>query len=184
MEEINGVVRIKGDHELSGGPARQRPRATEKLPPAAEGGAEGASSPPAPDKVKALFTGAVMTPEVAPKSTLQEEGNLCPQSGLSPPGVNMNTPWWGRALAPPTPPCGAACRPPTPWVVCFFFLSLQSFYRNAVGLLSLDVEMRGLPPLAPPPRVCGEVYLTLPYLTPPQPGAWLAAPRSSFGSVS
>ena len=37
---------------------------------------------------------------------------------------------------------------------------------NAVGLLSLDVETRGLPPLAPPPRVCGEVYLTLPYLTP------------------
>ena len=36
---------------------------------------------------------------------------------------------------------------------------------NAVGLLSLDVETRGLPPLAPPPRVCGEVYLTLPYLT-------------------
>ena len=35
----------------------------------------------------------------------------------------------------------------------------------AVGLLSLDVETRGLPPLAPPPRVCGEVYLTLPYLT-------------------
>ena len=35
---------------------------------------------------------------------------------------------------------------------------------NAVGLLSLDVETRGLPPLAPPPRVCGEVYLTLPYL--------------------
>ena len=35
---------------------------------------------------------------------------------------------------------------------------------SAVGLLSLDVETRGLPPLAPPPRVCGEVYLTLPYL--------------------
>jgi len=35
---------------------------------------------------------------------------------------------------------------------------------NAVGLLSLDVETRGLPPLAPPPRVCGEVYLALPYL--------------------
>ena len=34
-----------------------------------------------------------------------------------------------------------------------------------MGLLSLDVETRGLPPLAPPPRVCGEVYLTLPYLT-------------------
>ena len=31
------------------------------------------------------------------------------------------------------------------------------------SLLSLDVETRGLPPLAPPPRVCGEVYLT--YLT-------------------
>ena len=38
---------------------------------------------------------------------------------------------------------------------------------NAVGLLSSDVETRGLPPLAPPPRVCGEVYLTLPY--PPDP---------------
>ena len=38
---------------------------------------------------------------------------------------------------------------------------------NAVGLLSSDVETRGLPPLAPPPRVCGEVYLTLPYLTLP-----------------
>ena len=34
---------------------------------------------------------------------------------------------------------------------------------NAVGLLSLDVETRGSPPPAPPPRVCGEVYLTLPY---------------------
>ena len=33
---------------------------------------------------------------------------------------------------------------------------------NAVGLLSLDVEMRGSPPLAPPPCVCGDVYLTLP----------------------
>ena len=31
-------------------------------------------------------------------------------------------------------------------------------------LIVIDVEMRGLPPLAPPPRVCGEVYLTLPYL--------------------
>ena len=90
----------EGGVPVLGGPARQRPRATEKLPPAAEGGAEGASSPPAPDKVKALFTGAVMTPEVAPKSTLQEEGNLCPQSGLSPPGVNMNTPWWEGAGAP------------------------------------------------------------------------------------
>ena len=29
-------------------------------------------------------------------------------------------------------------------------------------LIVIDVEMRGLPPLAPPPRVCGEVYLTLP----------------------
>ena len=29
--------------------------------------------------------------------------------------------------------------------------------------MSLDVETRGSPPLAPPPRVCGEVYLTLPY---------------------
>ena len=37
---------------------------------------------------------------------------------------------------------------------------------NVVGLLSLDVETRGLPPLAPPPRVCGEVFLTLlEYLT-------------------
>ena len=36
-------------------------------------------------------------------------------------------------------------------------------------LLSLDVESRGTSPaLAPPPRVCGEVYLTLPYLTLPQ----------------
>ena len=37
---------------------------------------------------------------------------------------------------------------------------------NAVGLLSLDVEMRGSPPLAPPHLVCdcGEVHLTLPYL--------------------
>ena len=58
------------------------------------------SSPSAPDKVKALFTGAVMTPELAPESTLQEERNLCPQSGLSPPGVNMNTPWWEGAGAP------------------------------------------------------------------------------------
>merc|ERR1712086_1181016 len=40
---------------------------------------------------------------------------------------------------------------------------------NAVGLLSSDVETRGLPPLAPPPRVCGEVYLTLPYLLPSPP---------------
>ena len=43
---------------------------------------------------------------------------------------------------------------------------------NAVGLLSLDVETRGLPPLAPPPRVCGEVYLTLPYLTSLKPEGW------------
>ena len=34
----------------------------------------------------------------------------------------------------------------------------------SVGLLSLDVETRVSPPLVPPPRVCGEVYLTLPYL--------------------
>ena len=27
------------------------------------------------------------------------------------------------------------------------------------------VEMRGSPPLAPPLCVCGEIYLTLPYLT-------------------
>ena len=33
---------------------------------------------------------------------------------------------------------------------------------NAVGLLSLDVETRGSPPLAPPPRV---VWRSLPYLT-------------------
>ena len=39
-------------------------------------------------------------PEIAPKSTLQEEGNLCPQSGLSRPGVNMNVPWWEGAGAP------------------------------------------------------------------------------------
>ena len=74
-------------------------RAHREAPPAVEGRAEGVSSPSAPDKVKALFTGAVMTPELAPKSTLQGEGNLCPQSGLSPPGVNMNTPWWEGASA-------------------------------------------------------------------------------------
>ena len=90
---------IEGDHELSSGRKAKAAR-TEKLPPAVEGEAEGVSSPSAPDKVKALFTGAVMTPELAPKSTLQEEGNLCPQSGLSPPGVNMNTPWWEGAGAP------------------------------------------------------------------------------------
>ena len=79
-------MRIKGEtmncRAAPQGKGRARQR-TEKLPPAAEGGAEGASSPPAPDKVKALFTGAVMKPELAPKSTLQGEGNLCPQSGLS-----------------------------------------------------------------------------------------------------
>ena len=36
------------------------------------------------------------------------------------------------------------------------------------GSCRLDVETRGSPPLAPPPRVCGEDYLTLPYLTLPQ----------------
>ena len=82
-------MEIEGDHELSRGRKAKAAR-TEKLPPAVEGEAEGVPSPSAPDKVKALFTGAVMTPELAPKSTLQEEGNLCPQSGLSPPGVNMN----------------------------------------------------------------------------------------------
>ena len=37
---------------------------------------------------------------------------------------------------------------------------------NAVGLLPQcpGVEMRGSPPLAPPPCVCGDVF-TLPYLT-------------------
>ncbi|EOD19821.1 hypothetical protein EMIHUDRAFT_255580 [Emiliania huxleyi CCMP1516] len=87
-------MEIEGDQELSSGRKAKAAR-TEKLPPAVEGRAEpeGLSSPSAPDKVKALFTGAVMTPELAPKSTLHEEGNLCPQSGLSPPGVNMNTPW-------------------------------------------------------------------------------------------
>ena len=83
-------MEIEGDQELSSGRKAKAAR-TEKLPPAVEGRAEGVSSPSAPDKVKALFTGAVMTPELAPKSTLQEEGNLCPQSGLSPPGVNMNS---------------------------------------------------------------------------------------------
>ena len=92
-------MEIEGDHELSGGRKAKAAR-TEKLPPAVEGRAEGVSSPSAPDKVKALFTGAVMKPELAPKSTLQGEGNLCPQSGLSPPGVNMNTPWWEGAGAP------------------------------------------------------------------------------------
>ena len=92
-------MEIEGDQELSSGRKAKAAR-TEKLPPAVEGRAEGVSSPSAPDKVKALFTGAVMTPELAPKSTLQEEGNLCPQSGLSPPGVNMNTPWWEGAGAP------------------------------------------------------------------------------------
>ena len=95
-------MEIEGDHEQSSGRKAKAAR-TEKLPPAVEGKAEGVSSPSAPDKVKALFTGAVMTPELAPKSTLQEEGNLCPQSGLSPPGVNMNTPWWEGAGAPHTP---------------------------------------------------------------------------------
>ena len=92
-------MEIEGDQELSSGRKAKAAR-TEKLPPAVEGKAEGVSSPSAPDKVKALFTGAVMTPELAPKSTLQEERNLCPQSGLSPPGVNMNTPWWEGAGAP------------------------------------------------------------------------------------
>ena len=92
-------MEIEGDHVLSSGRKAKAAR-TEKLPPAVEGRAEGVSSPSAPDKVKALFTGAVMKPELAPKSTLQGEGNLCPQSGLSPPGVNMNTPWWEGAGAP------------------------------------------------------------------------------------
>ena len=95
-------MEIEGDQELSSGRKAKAAR-TEKLPPAVEGRAEGVSSPSSPDKVKALFTGAVMTPELAPKSTLQEERNLCPQSGLSPPGVNMNTPWWEGAGAAPHP---------------------------------------------------------------------------------
>ena len=66
-------MEIEGDHVLSSGRKAKVAR-TEKLPPAVEGRAEGVSSPSAPDKVKALFTGAVMTPELAPKSTLQEEG--------------------------------------------------------------------------------------------------------------
>ena len=61
-------MEIEGDQELSSGRKAKAAR-TEKLPPAVEGRAEGASSPSAPDKVKALFTGAVMTPELAPKST-------------------------------------------------------------------------------------------------------------------
>ena len=36
--------------------------------------------------------------------------------------------------------------------------------RDASKRCRLDVETRGSPPLAPPPRVCGEDYLTLPYL--------------------
>ena len=46
---------------------------------------------------------------------------------------------------------------------------------NAVGLLPVSgcrgVEMRGSPPLglAPPLCVCGEIYLTLPYMPPPPP---------------
>ena len=122
-------MEIEGDHELSGGRKAKAAR-TEKLPPAVEGEAEGVSSPSAPDKVKALFTGAVMTPELAPKSTLQEEGNLCPQSGLSPPGVNMNTPWWeGAGAGAPHPsqfdardygdPRGRAYRQPAARTPCF-----------------------------------------------------------------
>ena len=49
----------------------------------------------------------------------------------------------------------------------------------ALGLLSLDVETRGLPPPAPPPRVCGEVYLTLPYLK-PAAGGELRMPHACF----
>ena len=60
-------MEIEGDHELSSGRKAKGAR-TEKLPPAVEGKAEGVSSPSAPDKVKALFTGAVMTPELAPNS--------------------------------------------------------------------------------------------------------------------
>ena len=71
-------MEIEGDHELSSGRKAKAAR-TEKLPPAVEGKAEGGSSPSAPDKVKALFTGAVMTPELAPKSTLQEDGALAPR---------------------------------------------------------------------------------------------------------
>ena len=55
-------MEIEGDHELSSGRKAKAAR-TEKPPPAVEGKAEGVSSPSAPDKVKALFTGAVMTPE-------------------------------------------------------------------------------------------------------------------------
>ena len=51
--------------------------------------------------------------------------------------------------------CAHTHRSPTRTGPCTF---------NAVGLLSLDVETRGSPPLAPPPRVCGEKF-TLPYLT-------------------
>ena len=35
------------------------------------------------------------------------------------------------------------------------------FECREAPVAALDVETRGLPPLAPPPRVCGEVYLTL-----------------------
>ena len=81
-------MEIEGDHELSRGRKAKAAR-TEKLPPAVEGEAEGVSSPSAPDKVKALFTGAVMTPELAPKSTLQEEGNL-PAVGAPGPAVVLH----------------------------------------------------------------------------------------------
>ena len=110
-------MEIEGGQELSSGRKAKAAR-TEKLPPAVEGRAEGVSSPSAPDKVKALFTGAVMTPELAPESTLQEERNLCPQSGLSPPGVNMNTPWWEGAGAPHP----SQVRPFLRWKSIFFWV--------------------------------------------------------------
>ena len=69
------------------------------------------------------------------------------------------------------PPCPTACVCGKIYLTLPWFFTHRSPTRtgpctlNAVGLLSLDVEMRGLrSPLAPPPRVCGEVYLTLPYL--------------------
>ena len=94
-------MEIEGDQELSSGRKAKAAR-TEKLPPAVEGRAEGVSSPSAPDKVKALFTGAVMTPELAPKSTLQEEGNLCPQVGaLAPRCEHEHAVVGGRWRPPP-----------------------------------------------------------------------------------
>ena len=79
-------MEIEGDHELSSGRKAKAAR-TEKLPPAVEGRAEGVSSPSAPDKVKALFTGAVMTPASSRRSPPSKKKETCARSRGSRPPV-------------------------------------------------------------------------------------------------